>query len=569
MSSFPDEVLEHVLAFLSSHRDRNAVSLVCKSWFRIEAGSRQRVFIGNCYAVSPAILTSRFPRIKSVRLKGKPRFADFNMVPTGWGADVHPWLAAMAEAYPLLEELRLKRMVVTDESLNLLAHSFPNFKVLVLTSCDGFSTDGLATIAAHCRHITELDLQENDIDDRGGHWLSSFPDSCTSLVSLNFACLNDEVNFEALERLVARCTSLRSLKLNRSVPLELLHRLLIRAPHLEDLGTGAYQQEPRTEQYSKLKFSLQNCKELRSLSGFWEVTPGYLPSVDSVYVNLTCLNLSYATIQSAELTKLLGHCHKLQRLWVLDYIEDKGLEVVASTCKDLQELRVFPLDPYGQGAVTEEGLLAISRGCPKLTSVLYFCCQMTNAVLVTVARNSSLLTRFRLCIIDPKKPDPVTKQPLDEGFGAIVQHCKSLRRLSLSGLLTDKAFQLIGNYGKCLEMLSVAFAGDSDYGMEHVLLGCTNLRKLEIRDSPFGDSALLAGSEKYESMRSLWMSSCSVTMHGCKKLAAKMPNLNVEVFHDRDQCEDISSMDQPVDRLYVYRSVVGHRKDTPHFICTM
>jgi hypothetical protein len=47
-------------------------------------------------------------------------------------------------------------------------------------------------------------LQENDIDDRGGHWLSCFPDSCTSLVSLNFACLNSEVNFEALERLVAK-----------------------------------------------------------------------------------------------------------------------------------------------------------------------------------------------------------------------------------------------------------------------------------------------------------------------------------------------------------------------------
>lgn len=491
------------------------------------------------------------------------------MVPPGWGADIHPWLAAMAEAYPWLEELRLKRMVITDESLQLLARSFPNFKVLVLTSCDGFSTDGLAAIAAHCRHITELDLQESDIDDRGGNWLSCFPDSCTSLVSLNFACLTKEVNFEALERLVARCTSLRSLKLNRLVPLELLHRLLVRAPHLEDLGTGAFLHEPRTEQYSKLKVALQNCKRLQSLSGFWEVAPGYLPLVESLCSNLTSLNLSYATIQSAELTNLLGHCHKLQRLWVLDYIEDKGLEVVASTCKDLQELRVFPLDPYGQGAVTEEGLVTISRGCPKLTSVLYFCCQMTNAALITVARNSPLLTCFRLCIIDPTSPDHLTKQPLDEGFGTVVQSCKSLRRLSMSGLLTDKVFQVIGTYGKCLEMLSVAFAGDSDFGMQCVLSGCINLRKLEVRDSPFGDLALLAGSEKYESMRSLWMSSCSVTVHGCKELAAKMRNLNVEVIHDRDQFEDISTMTQPVDGLYVYRSVAGHRKDTPHFIYTM
>ena len=50
-----------------------------------------------------------------------------------------------------LEELRLKRMVVSDESLELLSRSFVGFKSLVLVSCDGFTTDGLASIAANCR----------------------------------------------------------------------------------------------------------------------------------------------------------------------------------------------------------------------------------------------------------------------------------------------------------------------------------------------------------------------------------------------------------------------------------
>nr|KAJ0189655.1 hypothetical protein LSAT_V11C800430070 [Lactuca sativa] len=49
-------------------------------------------------------------RIKT--LKGKPRFSDFNLVPNDWGADVHPWLSVLAKAYPFLEELRLKRMIV-------------------------------------------------------------------------------------------------------------------------------------------------------------------------------------------------------------------------------------------------------------------------------------------------------------------------------------------------------------------------------------------------------------------------------------------------------------------------
>ncbi|RWR80870.1 transport inhibitor response family protein [Cinnamomum micranthum f. kanehirae] len=76
----------------------------------------------------------------------------------------------------------------------------------------------------------ELDLQENDVDDHRGHWLCRFPDSCTSLVSLNFACLKGEVNLVALEKLVARCSNLRSLRLNRSVPAEILCKILEKAP---------------------------------------------------------------------------------------------------------------------------------------------------------------------------------------------------------------------------------------------------------------------------------------------------------------------------------------------------
>lgn len=64
---------------------------------------------------------------------------------------MYPWVVAMAQAYPWLEELRLKRMVVTDDALELISRSLKNFKVLVLSSCEGFTTEGLAAIAANCR----------------------------------------------------------------------------------------------------------------------------------------------------------------------------------------------------------------------------------------------------------------------------------------------------------------------------------------------------------------------------------------------------------------------------------
>ncbi|CAN7061913.1 unnamed protein product [Brassica oleracea var. botrytis] len=572
MNYFPDEVIEHIFDFISSHKDRNSISLVSKSWHKIERCSRKRVFIGNCYAINPERLIERFPSLRSLTLKGKPHFADFNLVPHEWGGFVHPWIVALAKARVGLQELRLKRMVVSDESLELLSRSFASFKSLVLVSCEGFTTDGLASVAANCRHLRELDLHENEIEDHRGQWLNCFPESSTALTSLNFSCLKGETNLAALERLVARSPNLESLKVNRAVPLDALTRLMSCAPQLVDLGVGSYENEPDQESFMKLMAAIKKCTELRSLSGFSEVAPLCLSAFYPICQNLTSLNLSYAAeIQGNHLIRFIQFCKRLQRLWILDSIGDKGLEVVASTCKELQELRVFPSDLHDEEdndtAVTEIGLVAISAGCPKLHSILYFCKQMTNAALITVAKNCPNFIRFRLCILEPNKPDHTTSQSLDEGFGAIVQACKGLRRLSVSGLLTDKVFLYIGMYAEQLEMLSIAFAGDTDKGMLYVLNGCKKMRKLEIRDSPFGNAALLADVDKYRTMRSLWMSSCEVTLGGCKRLARNAPWLNVEIINENENNDLMERNEEDerekVDRLYLYRTVVGARKDAP------
>ncbi|GAA0159250.1 ubiquitin-protein ligase [Lithospermum erythrorhizon] len=570
-SSFPEEVLEYVFSFLNSDKDKNNVSLVCKSWYEIERWCRKQIFVGNCYAINPTKMVSRFPEVRAVKLKGKPHFADFNLVPEGWGGYVNPWISTMVLSYPWLEELYLKRMVVTDEDLQMVGRGFKNFKVLVLCSCEGFSTDGLAAIAANCRNLKELDLRECDVEDFGGHWLSHFPDNFTSLTSLNISCLGSEVSFSALESLVARCPNLKTLRLNRAVPLEKLPNLLRHAPQLAELGTGACSAEIRTDVFSALTDAFSGCKQLKGFSGFWDVVPAYLPALYSACPRLTSLNLSYATIQNPELETFVSQCPNLQRLWVLDSIEDTGLQALAASCKDLQELRVFPSDPFGvepNVALTEQGLVSVSEGCPKLQSVLYFCHQMTNAALVTIAKNRPNMIRFRLCIIEPRTPDYATLEPLDTGFGAIVEHCKELRRLSLSGLLTDSVFAYIGKRAQKLEMLSVAFAGDSDVGLHHVLSGCRSLRKLEIRDCPFGDKALLANAAKLETMRSLWMSSCSISLGACKLLGQKMSRLNVEVIDERGPL-DSRPESCPVEKLYIYRTVAGPRLDMPGFVRAM
>ncbi|XP_020250525.1 transport inhibitor response 1-like protein Os05g0150500 [Asparagus officinalis] len=465
-------------------------------------------------------------------------------------------------------------MVVDDEVLEMIGRRFRNLRVLGFSSCEGLSTAGLATVAANCRYLRELDLQENEVEDNCCHWLSHFPETFTSLVVLNIACLEGEVNMSVLERLVSRCPNLRTLRLNHAVPLDRLANILQKAPQLVDLGTGRFAADAGPELYAKLHSAFTGCKSLRSLSGIWEAVPSYLPTLYSVCAGLTSLNLSYANLQNSEITKLVSQCKNLQRLWVMDLIEDTGLEAVASSCKHLQELRVFPSDPYGAAqpvALTERGLVAVCTSCPHLHSVLYFCRQMTNSALETIANHRPNLIRFRLCIIDPCTPDYLTFQPFDAGFTAIVESCKNLRRLSLSGLLTDRVFKSIGASADCLEMLSIAFAGDSDAGLHYILSGCKSMRKLEIRDCPFGDKPLLANAEKLETMRSLWMSSCNLTLGACRTLARRMPRLNVEVIDESGGLKWDPSMpdDFPVEKLYVYRTLAGRRSDSPSFVYTL
>ncbi|TYH72289.1 hypothetical protein ES332_D05G244000v1 [Gossypium tomentosum] len=570
-STYPDQVLENVLEnvlhFLTSRRDRNAASLVCKSWYRVEALTRSELFIGNCYAVSPGRATARFTRVKALHLKGKPRFADFNLMPPDWGAHFNPWALAMAKAYPWLEKVHLKRMSVTDDDLATLAELFLGFKELVLVCCDGFGTSGLAIFVSKCRQLKVLDLIESEVSDDETDWISCFPEGESNLESLIFDCVECHINFEALDRLVARSPSLKKLKLNRYVSIGQLYRLMVRAPQLTHLGTGSFSPSDiagQGDQEPDYVAAFAACRSLVCLSGFREIIPDYLPAIYPVCANLTSLNFSYANITADQLKPIISKCHKLQTFWVLDSICDEGLQAVAATCKDLRELCVFPVDPRedNDGPVSEVGLQAISEGCRKLQSILYFCQRMTNAAVIAMSKNCPDLVVFRLCIMGRHRPDPVTGEPMDDGFGAIVMNCKKLTRLAVSGLLTDKAFDYIGRHGKLVCTLSVAFAGDSDMALKYVLEGCPQLQKLEIRDSPFGDAALRSGLHHYYNMRFLWMSSCRLTRHGCQEIARAMPRLVVEVIRSADEEE----MDDVVGTLYMYRSLEGPRTDAPKFV---
>ena len=167
-----------------------------------------------------------------------------------------------------------------------------------------------------CRNLRELDLQENEIEDCSINWLSLFPESFTSLVTLNFSCLEGDVNIAVLERLVTRCRNLKTLKVNNSIPLDMLASLLRKAPQIVELGTGRFSADYHLSLFSKLEAAFAGCKSLRRLSGAWDAVPEYLPAFYCVCEGLTSLNLSYATVRGPELIKFISRCKNLQLLWV-------------------------------------------------------------------------------------------------------------------------------------------------------------------------------------------------------------------------------------------------------------
>ena len=151
-SGMSDVVLGCVMPYIHDPKDRDAVSLVCKRWYELDALTRKHVTIALCYTTSPDRLRRRFRHLESLKLKGKPRAAMFNLIPEDWGGYVTPWVREIAESFNCLKSLHFRRMIVRDSDLELLARTRGRVLLaLKLDKCSGFSTDGLLHIGRSCR----------------------------------------------------------------------------------------------------------------------------------------------------------------------------------------------------------------------------------------------------------------------------------------------------------------------------------------------------------------------------------------------------------------------------------
>ncbi|CAK9173591.1 unnamed protein product [Ilex paraguariensis] len=606
-----DTVFQCVIPYVDDACDREQVSLVCKKWHEIDAQTRKHVTIALSYTTTPKRLSRRFHRLESLKLKGKPRAAMFNLIPEDWGGYVTSWVEEIARSFSQLNALHFRRMIVTDSDLELLARSRGTaLQVLNLDMCSGFSTDGLLHICRSCRsgyfkeelhirnvvvnseaclleintmdtvafagNIRTLFLEESTIAEKDGKWLHALALSNKSLETLNFY-LTDlrQVNFQDLELIARNCSSLVSVKISDCDILELVG-FFRAAAALEEFCGGTFSVQGDGEDasnrhlraYSAVPFPPLLCRLALTYLGENE-----MPILFPFAYRLRKLDLQYTLLDTEDYCVLIQRCPNLEVLEALNVIGDRGLEYLARCCKKLKRLRIERgADGHEvedeEGVVSQRGLIALAQGCLELKHLAVYVSDITNASLECIGTNLKNLADFRMVLLDQQEKIP--DLPLDRGVRFLLMNCDKLRRFALylrPGGLTDLGLSYIGQYSPNVRWMLLGPVGESDAGLLEFSRGCPNLQKLEMRGCRFSEKALAVATLRLTSMKYLWVQGYRRSASGRDLLAMVRPFWNIELIPTiqivvADPDGEAEVVDCP-GHILAYYSLAGPRTDFP------
>ncbi|KAJ0470908.1 putative leucine-rich repeat domain superfamily, transport inhibitor response 1 [Helianthus annuus] len=524
------EVFESVLSYIHDSRDRQSISLVCRRLYEVEARTRKHVTIAFCYTTTPKQLLQRFPFVESLKLKGKPRAAMYDLIPEDWGGFATPWGG--------------------------------DIQVLKLDKCSGFSTDGLLHICSSCRNIKVLFLEESQVIEKDGNWLHELAMNNTQLETLNFYMTDlSQVSFNDLELIAKRCKSLVSVKIGDSEILDLVGFFRY-AVSLEEFSGGCFNKQ--SEEYASLAFPAQLCR-----LGLNYISKNEMHIVYPFTSRLKKLDLLYALLDTEDHCVLLQRCPNLEVLETRNVIGDRGLEVLARSCKKMKRLRIERGADEQEmededGVVSQRGLTAIAQGCLELECVAVYVSDITNAALESMGKNLKKLSDFRLVLLE--KEEVITDLPLDNGIRSLLSGCNKLRRFALylrPGGLTDMGLTYIGQHSQNIRWMLLGYLGESDSGLLGFSRGCPSLQKLEVRGCCFSENALAMAVLQLKSLRYLWVQGYIGSETGLDLLAMARPYWNIELIPPRKvQYGEGREIEHPA-HILAYYSLAGPRTDFP------
>ncbi|XP_012459437.1 coronatine-insensitive protein 1 [Gossypium raimondii] len=560
-----DVVLGCVMPYIDDPKDRDAVSLVCRRWYELDALTRKHITIALCYTTSPDRLRRRFRHLESLKLKGKPRAAMFNLIPEDWGGYVTPWVNEIAENFNCLKAVHFRRMIVKDSDLEVLARSRGKvLQVLKLDKCSGFSTDGLLHVGRLCRQLRTLFLEESAIIEKDGQWLHELAVNNSVLMNLNFYMTDlMKVSCEDLEFIAQNCRNLASVKISDCEILDLVG-FFHAAPVLEEFCGGLFNEQP--ERYAAVSFPPRLCR-----LGLTYMGKNEMPIVFPFASLLKKLDLLYAFLDTEDHCLLIQRCPNLEVLETRNVIGDRGLEVLARSCKRLKRLRIERgADEQEmedeEGVVSQRGLMALAQGCLELEYLAVYVSDITNASLQYIGTYLKNLCDFRLVLLD--REERITDLPLDDGVRDLLRGCEKLRRFALylrPGGLTDVGLGYIGQYSPKVRWMLLGYVGGSDVGLLEFSKGCPSLQKLEMRGCCFSEHALAASVMQLTSLRYLWVQGYRASESGRDLLAMARPFWNIELIPARRIVGEDAVIEHPA-HILAYYSLAGPRTDFPESV---
>nr|ABK27928.1 coronatine-insensitive 1 [Nicotiana attenuata] len=572
-------VWECVIPYITESRDRDAVSLVCKRWWQIDAITRKHITMALCYTAKPEQLSRRFPHLESLKLKGKPRAAMFNLIPEDWGGYVTPWVVEITKSFSKLKALHFRRMIVRDSDLELVAMNRGKvLQVLKLDKCSGFSTDGLLHICRSCRNLRTLFLEESSIVENDGEWVHDLAVNNTVLENLNFYMTDlVQVRAEDLELIARNCKSLVSMKISECELANLLG-FFRAAVALEEFGGGSFNDQPepvpengyneQLEKYAAVVSPPRLCQLGLTYLGKYE-----MPILFPIASRLTKLDLLYALLDTAAHCFLLQRCPNLEILETRNVVGDRGLEVLGQYCKRLKHLRIERgADDQEmedeQGAVTHRGLTDLAKGCLELEYMAVYVSDITNEAFENIGTYLKNLCDFRLVLLD--REERITDLPLDNGVRALLRGCYKLRRFALyvrPGGLTDVGLSYVGRYSPNVRWMLWGYVGESDEGLLKFLKDVLTCKARSER-LLFSERALALAAMQLKSLRYLWVQGYRASSAGRDLLAMARPFWNIELIPARRVVSSEGNNGETIvaehpAHILAYYSLAGQRTDFP------
>jgi len=163
----PDELIVEIFRRLDSKPTRDAASLVCNRWLRLERLTRSSIRIGATGSpdLFVQLLASRFFNITAVHIDERLSISlpvqlgrrRENSSPSS-SLKLH-YVNKRIGSSSSSEENEFDSLCLSDNGLISLADGFPKLEKLKLIWCSNVTSLGLSSLASKCASLKSLDLQ--------------------------------------------------------------------------------------------------------------------------------------------------------------------------------------------------------------------------------------------------------------------------------------------------------------------------------------------------------------------------------------------------------------------------